>query len=391
MSVGAARYHSPLPRSGVACVAAVSAADAKRKDFIVNTVSTYGPACFIANKPRSTKPRACRPVPPAPKLDARLPYRAYDFDALQFHVWSQGQTVRPDLERREPRAAEQPIAEMTLDELISTQKNEPLSESRRSFLSVGHGVLSLDAPSASSDEALGTIAETIADDHPLRAIAAIEDGLDPDELDDADHNALRYGVAYVTVDPITARQIEWEQDRARDGQTRITRITRSDEGKIGFASVGRYQWPTKEAFIATARRIRDTLFAEYGSPASYDELRARIDLVQDALESASPSQDVWLREVQRFPADEQARFLAPADPEWHSSYARPQLQAIVRTDDEGNERVIGRTRVTRLVHRRPLTDVNKDEFWHTSIPDVTAYELGTDGLVDPIVSDLGTY
>ena len=305
---------------------------------------------------------------------ARLPLRAMDFRTLNRDFWSQGKTVY-QYERREPRGIEVPVEDMSLEDLIATQQSEPLSESRRAFLTTGKGCLSLDMPAATSEEALGTIAETIADDSPLRQFEAIEVGDDPEDVD----VDWRRFTPYVTVDPITARQIEWEQCRAQDGALHILKaVDNPDTGKVSLASVGR-PFRSREDFLKAAKHVKNSLVAAFGTIESVDDLHARVDMIRDAMDGAPLPIAPDIEAEQRALRD-------PAEDIAHSSYEYATRVRVVAIDEEGNERIIGQGRVIREVHRNALR--SKDEFWHHRLAMPSDYELGTYGLVDDYLQPL---
>jgi hypothetical protein len=398
------------------------------------TVAT-GPACFIANKPRSmplrrscTNPdcvdekgrllgsaklhRHCPTHECTLRLTSKtgkaLPLRAIPWRELNRHYWSEGKVLNEHLlERSEPRelTAFEKTADpstMTLEELIATQHSEPISESRRSWLTRGAGALALNFGNYED----GTIGATLAD---TSAAAALEMTLaeNEDEADAIkdDANDRRYGAAYVTVDPITAKQIEWEQEQAMNGPlTRVKLVSKDANGGPLVIRPDRKLMP--DEFLALAKSVKRSLTTTFGAIAPFnametlDDLHARVDLIREAMDASGVTVDFGSAD----PTEERERFLAPADPEWHSAYERPH--AMIAWDPSRpveleewfsctrrsctNAYVHKHVRVAQPVHRGPRSDGNwgtLDETWRTRIFDPTAFELGTDGLFDPLVTD----
>jgi hypothetical protein len=345
----------------------------------IERIAPLGPACRITQRPAPPVERA--PLSLTSRNGKALPLRAIPFRDLNREYWSQGKVLNTDaLERNQSRelmAHEKPVEAMTLDELIATADREPLSESRRSWLTRGLGVMSLQPWDAYEE---GSIGATVADPTAQAALEAIVT-TDPEEadaiLDDA--NDRRYGTAYEGLDPITAKQIEWEQEQHGMGTVYRCHFTNKPDGGIALQTQPT-MWHTEVARIT--RSVRDTVvsLAGPGRIESLDDLDARMANARDAMDALGGDPEFA------------SRYLAPADDEWHSSYDRivnvvahdgtntPARVPCTRCDREFDHR---HTRITRTNHR--TTRRNNDELWHRRLFDVTAYELGTDGLVDPLV------
>lgn len=343
-------------------------------------VPTYGPACFIANKPRSgasRPPVERKPLDLLSRNGRRLPLRALAWRDLNREFWSQGKVVYGDaLERsqaRELSAHEKRVEDMTLDELAATQDREPLSESRRSWLTRGAGVLSLEGVAYGE----GSIGEMLAAKGNIGALATMEI---PEEQTFADEaSSIGNGVPYELLDPITAKQIEWEQRVYYDEPVVRVKIAAKSDGGLALAT-DRKLMP--DAFMRLARSVKRTLL---DSDSGWDATEHRFRMIDDAaarLGFASADAN-----------EERERFLAPADDEWHSSYEMPV--AVIVHDGTGTPALFPcmrcdrpfvhrHERITRIVHRG--TTRSKDELWRNRIFDITSFEMGTDGLVDPLVS-----
>lgn len=319
------------------------------------------------------------------KYGNRLPLRAIPWRELNRRFWSRGEIVpMPNMERSEPRellAHEKPIEDMTLEDLIATQEREPLSESRRSWLTRGAGVMSLEG--ITYDE--GSIGETIA-----------AQGVDIDTLveTDADLDSVNWqsgplGTPLELVDPITAKQIEYQQWQHGNSEVIRARIA---QGATGLTiQTDRKLMP--DAFMRLARSVKRSLAAELRGITTLDEFHQRVDLALDAARSSGITIDATTPD----PDEERERFLAPADLEWHTSYERVHAMIAILSDDwslkrcsrprcrvfEEHEHV----RFAQTVHRRPNGLNNNDETWRNRIFDITSFEIGTHGLVDPLVSE----
>ena len=374
------------------------------------------PRCLVGNRPRKARTEA-RPIPALPALAAkRPPLRALPLDALSWHFWSKGKPFYSGNERRVVRGLSKPLVAQTLDDmcggsaeraasklsvraergrLLNYDYGDVLPESRQSFLSNGHGVLSLDFAAASSDEAIGTLAEFIPDDHPLRALAAVDEELDPTSWDTeffvhpSDEPRM---TPYIVIDPITAKQIRWERERAQDGEMRTLRLTTNeDNGKLTIKPDRNF--PSQEAFIKAASNVKRWLLATVGEVATLDDFRNRIDLMADALAGTGPTIDF---DYEALKGDLDAKRANEfADLVWHSAYEIATPKVVILPDDAWAPtcprftcRVVDphvHERHTRLVHRSALR--SKDEFWNQRLPEIRDYELGTDGLVEPLVTD----
>lgn len=294
----------------------------------------------------------------------RLPLRAVPEHQLQA-AWSAGHTFY-QYEGKPPRAWEKPVEEMTLEELIATQRSEPLSESRRSFLTTRQGVLSLDAPASPSG--VVELMEFVADPGPAGLIDYIDQGFATDELDDleiAEHDALRYGVPVITQDFVTGRQIEWEREQSRHGPTYTLQLAPTEAGSLTVNNVGRGILPGHD-FRKIAASAVGAFFRSVGRASTIDELHARVDLVREALDD--PAAFLY-RDPDLF--TERAHAQRMDDELAHSSY-----EAF---DEDGNLLIHHRSKV-----RTPW------ETWHHTIERVnaSATELGFDLCSDAEIESL---
>ena len=327
-----------------------------------------------------------------------LPLRAIPWRDLNREYWSQGKVVRPELlERTEPReltafektvdpsrceihellgmTAEQYADATPAQLLAATKRMEPLTESRRAWLTRGAGVDSLDP----------AIEAILADP---TAEAAIID-IDEPDADHDEHDAIRFGTPYELLDPITAKQIEWEQQQHANGP--VTRVQLVPSAKGGVALRPNRQLLPDE-FMTIARSVKRTMASAFGAITSVDDLHARVDLMRDALSNSGVTLDCESAD----PTEERERFLAPADPIFHSSYEYVQPVIEIAEGTEAERPCYRRScttfdehrhiRIARIAHRGALRST--DELWHNRIFDVTAFELGTHGLVDPLVTEI---
>lgn len=230
-----------------------------------------------------------------------LPLRAFSYRELNAAAWSHGETWGT-YERKERQNALPAVENMTLAELERTQNMEPESESRKSFYATGQGVLSLDA-------------------------LAME------------HDAARYGVPYETVDPITQKQIAWEQ-RAYYTSPVVT-ARRLPDGKVALS-----RYTDKRTFHA----IREAM-AEYGI-GSGPTPKARLT-TEAFREAKRRSAEVTYAEIRRQ--------TAPADEIWHGAYEVTHEGEIVATVTSGP--------------RRQST-------WHHNALDTSELEIGFDLMAD---------
>lgn len=282
----------------------------------------------------------------------RLPLRAVPQAELRA-AWSEGRTYYsyPGLP---PRASEKAIEDMTLDELIATQELEPLSESRRSFLTTRQGVLSLDAPAAAGS--VVPLIELVADEGPKCLFDAIDDGLDlDDDIDIAERDARRYGTPYQTVDFVTGRQIEWEREQSQHGPVYRLQLAASENGRLTVRNTGRGILPG-HSFADIARSALRSLFETVGRVTTYDELRERIELLQDILDDPVVG---MFHDPE--PTEERERYLAADDELAHSSFEQ--------IDEDGNV----------IVHHRSAR-AGAWELWHHEIDRSSSapLELGFD-------------
>lgn len=240
----------------------------------------------------------------------RLPLRATPWRQLNREFWSHGKAVNADrLERRRARAlaSDIPVERMSLEQLIRTQSSEPLTESRRAYLHGLGGALSL---------------ERLA----------------------ANHDARRYGTPYTSVDPITAKQIAWEQRAWHTGPCITAR--RQPDGRIALD-----RWVDGPTF----HHIRESM-ATYGIGAGP---RPRARLTSDALREAR-------RRTWQWTAAEIARQQAPADPIWHSAHEVTHAGKVVAT----------------------VTAPRRRDTWHHRALDEGELELGTDLIADEELESL---
>lgn len=302
-------------------------------------------------------------------MTARLPLRIVDPKILS-KTWSEGHTYY-DYERRAPRGLEKDIAEMTLEELIATQSLEPLSESRRSYLTRGEGVHSLDAP-ASYDSPL-ELMEYVADDTTRCIVDLIDEGYElEDAIDEASLNDRAYrGTAYEHVDPTTARQILWEQERAQDGPLYKLQLQATAAGRLTIANVGRGIQAGHD-FTKIATSAIKSVFASVGKVETLDELHARVDTLSDVL--SDPVAHLYHEAVD---TEERERYFLPDDEIVHSSYESIE-------DDGENEPYT-------LIHHRSKSR-SPWELWHHELPRNSSdpHELGFDLITnDELESLLG--
>ena len=208
--------------------------------------------------------------------DKKLPLRAWPIPILRA-LWSSGQTAMT-LERRESPAIEKPIEAMSIEDLIATQNSEPLSESRRSFLTTGNGVLSLEQTLSGPENDPISLAEAVSGEFDVP--------INPDEdLIGYDERAARRSrfTPFDQIDLVTQRQIDWEQYQAQCGNTHVTRVVRTPTGGIGLKRISR--WTP----AATLRQIAASKIADikriYGADATtdWDTLQSRVDLLNEGL------------------------------------------------------------------------------------------------------------
>jgi hypothetical protein len=321
----------------------------------------------------------------------RLPLRAFTWRELNRRFWSKGEVVFADkLERSKARELTlyertSDPSSMTWEEIRDTADLEPLSESRRSWLERGFGVLSLEGLTYGE----GSIGEMLNAKGQLGALGTLERNSQNDGFAD-EASSFGKGVAYETVDPITAKQIAWEQEQhSNSAVTRVKIVPKAGAPGLGLVT-DRTLMP--DEMMRLARSVKRTLLDE---SSHFDDLAGRFRLMPSAADLLGfSSADA---------AEERARYLEPADLEWHSSFEEPRpsigyyapftkgtytadfcprnagkRQRCFVTENHRHERV------TRVVHRTPRR--NETELWHQRIFDITAFELGTDGLVDALVS-----
>lgn len=319
----------------------------------INDLSSIdGAADFDPIEQSPRRSYVARERTPAPSLVSingkRLPLRAIPYLELERHFWSKGKVVFPEaLERNTPRellAHEKQPEDMTLAELIDTQDREPLTESRRSFLTTGVGVLHLDA----TDYDEGSIGEAVAAELNLAFEHTFETEPSVDEIE---RDAIRYGTPYETLDPTTAKQIDWERAAWHGSEIRTIKV---EDGKV---KVDR-RFPTQEQFIAAVKRHIDFLLPSAGSDA---KLESRVKkLSADAVK-------LLCRKFDRYVAGEieRATYESGERDIWASSWE----------DASGF-----------LHHRTGLR--SKDEFWHTRPQDRAEVALVNHEGSDEEIEDL---
>lgn len=242
----------------------VESVDSPAKEVLVNIA--IGAACFIGNKPRSIKPKQyaigarCKWVSPISPRGKRKPIRAIGWHQMWMQFWGKGLVAYADsLERAQARDLtlhERNINTMSWEEIEATQHLEPLSESRRSYLTRGEGILTLDK--AEYDE--GSIGEIVADD--LNGIDVSGESSEPDWNAAALHNNFGSRVAYDVLDPITAKQIAWEQEMWHSGE--ITVVAPAQRASTGP------KMPEKQA-LALGRKFEAFVRNEVDRMMSLDD------------------------------------------------------------------------------------------------------------------------
>lgn len=261
----------------------------------------FGPACFIANKPRAggLVPNEPRPaINPVSKNGKRLPLRAFAYRDLNRQYWSNGEVLFADaLERNRARELEamKPVEAMTLEELEATQSSELMSESRRSYLETGVGVLHLDA----TDYEEGSIGEIIA----AKGLDTLDLSAEEDPEREAEHNAFGEATPYVGLDPITAKQIDWEQAQY---YTEPVRTVSLRDGKV---LVDR-SFPSKDEFLRIAKRVVRELLPDAGSDR---HLAERVALTK------AQAHDLGIR-FERFVSNEVDRMTSLDDEVMHATF-----------------------------------------------------------------------
>lgn len=215
-----------------------------------------------------------------------LPLRAIPYRDLNREFWSQGKVARPErLETAAPKAVREdiPVEEMTLADLVRTQYQDPMTESRKAFYAGAGGALSLDALT--------------------------------------DRDARRYGTPYVGPDPVIAKQIAWEK-RQWDSSPAVT-VTRGSDGRIAVD-----RWVPRETWLKL--RTAATFHGLGGGPAR------KTWLTRDAYAEAR-------RRVREAIGDELRRQYALAPDEWHGPQELVEDGEIVAVVQHGN-RPLSRTK-----------------------------------------------
>jgi len=291
------------------------------------------------------------------------------------------------MERRESPAIEKAIETMTLEDLIATQAMEPLSESRRSFLTNGYGVLSLQQELETMDsDAPATLADAIAADN-------------PDRVTNTDRDAIRYGTPEVPYDLVTMRQIAWETQAAQAGSTHSYHLAAGDDGSL--RAIRKSGWTSNDTLRVIVGKFRQYMIRLYGADAlaSYAALQAKMDLLTEAFQSNGvPSTPEGALAYERW-AVEQAQ-----NPPWspeevdHSNYEQTREALLGKRGrlyffDELNERQALRLVkagaepvivITGTVHRASRNGKSDDALltWHHTARD--ANELDVTGIMDSL-------
>lgn len=292
----------------------------------------------------------------------RLPLRLIPEDKLQA-AWRAGRAFYADAyERREPRAlaADKPVEDMTLDELIATQDNEPLTESRRMFLHLGPQakVMSLDAPPNGTMKT--PLLEFIADDGPRCLYDRVDLEIDEDEAEDL-VPIDKYFTPYDLQGIIDARQVEWEKRQAYSSATAHFRLVANDAGRLAVQPVARVYGNVAEL----ARKAVSAIFDAVGRVETLDALHERLALIADVMDDPHLA-----RHHSADPYEERERYLADADRGARFGIEHSSYEEIVLDPETGEE--------TRLIHHRSPRHSNW-ELWHNSLRQDSSDpgELGT--------------
>lgn len=305
----------------------------------------------------------------------RLPLRVVPQADLQ-KAWSSGHTyyehpVKP------PRGLEKPLAEQSLRDMLGGQDpaeivarlrrgerldyGNAISESRRSFLTTGVGINSLDQPITEGGH---TILDFVVDDGPRCLFDAIDLEIDGEIVTDRDIVDDRSYTPYEAPDFRTRDQIQWEQYVSQCHQALHLAVRPTESGSLTVNNIGR-RLRRGEDFMRIARSA--LLAVMSGSPVTtYAELQQRINLVRDYFDD--PVTTLYHEPDAR---EERTRLNAMDDELAHSSY-----EAF---DDEGNLIIHHRSRV-----RTPW------ETWHHDISrlNAAATELGFDLCSDAEIESL---
>lgn len=256
-------------------------------------------------------------APIEPQPTKALPLRAYTWHELWMAAWGHG-TTWGTYERRERLNALPAVEEMSLEELTRTQYSEPDTESRKAFYAGIGGVLSL--------EALG-----------------------------AEHDARRYGTPYETVDPITQKQIEWEQRAWHSGP--VTTGRKNAEGRVVLD-----RYADRSTFL-TIKAALDAM------PAP----RPKTRLTREAFREAK-------RRINEIVNAEIRRQTAEADEIFHSAYEVTHEGEIVGTVTAGSRRA-------DTWHHQALDQTELEIGFHLMADDELEAELGEGTLPLPLLKE----
>lgn len=295
----------------------------------------------------------------------RIPLRIVDPRLLR-KAWSEGRTYYQGVyETLPPRGIEKPLEEQTLDDMVGATERrplaeiiaelkrsmpymrapdyaEPISESRRCWLTTGQKVESLHRPA--SPDSPRTWLDIVADDGPRGLVDVI---IEDDDPDDEEYDAPRM-TPYTTVSPTAQKQIFWEQCKTEDGPAYKMRLASSEAGRLTVTNTGRGILPGRLSFLDIATSALRSFFASVGRVETLDDLHARVALVRDVLDDPMTGK--------HFSADateESERYSAsptgiPADRIVHNSYEE--------LNDDGD----------LIIHHRSAQR-SPWELWHNSI------------------------
>lgn len=298
----------------------------------------------------------------------RKPVRAIN-PALLRKAWSEGHTYYPPT-RKPLYGPEKPLEEQTLDDLCggdfvkvmndlndgrTPNYGEPLSESRRSWIERGAGVLSLNVRRLfGPDEEVVELIDIVQDDP---------------ERDSAIYG--RGGAApYTTVDPNMQRAIQWEIAAAQNGDCVTMYLVEDESGRLSIKVKG-WGFKTKDEFMKAAKAFMASIG---GKPTSLAELRERVARANEALDydtvrfsSANANEENW-------------RLSAPAHDEWHTAF-----DAYGKADDAlpGDPLEFKGTHFRRAKNFDPGYDL-----WHAQGRDQVERELGTHLMSDSMLEEL---
>lgn len=219
----------------------------------IERVSTLGPACHLSRRPQPMQPLTGRE-----------------------RTWSEGKTLLTYKESK-VRVSDKPVAEMTVQELIDTQKRELPSISREAWKLTGQGILSADLPIENGF----TIAERLPDDHDLKT--TWKTTIPVAEMTDEQRaayeefcaNATRHTgfTPYVTVDPETADKIEWERRVTREPAMQVTSMGRAPDGSMRV-NISGVQLTTDE-YKERAKNFLRWIIGSWGKVPQPEDLTAK--------------------------------------------------------------------------------------------------------------------